>query len=236
MAKERGIQTVQALSLTGDWPAMIRDGGKCIETRKWATAYRGPLLICAAKSCPPPYAGQAVALAWLVDCRSMTKLDEADAACEVYEGAQAWVLAHVRAIDPFPVKGRQRLFAVEYTPPADWTAACLQAAGTPAATAEEPGATVAVPAELMERIRVAYRDRLAKAARVVSAKENLKFAKRLLDEAVDRLLKLDNELLGNQAWKDSPLGQAATAEEDGDEHEDDEDEDDEDLDDEGDAA
>lgn len=41
--------TVAALSLWQPWASLMATGAKTIETRSWATAYRGPLLICAAK-------------------------------------------------------------------------------------------------------------------------------------------------------------------------------------------
>lgn len=48
---------MKALTLTEPWASLMRIGEKNIETRSWATAYRGPLAIHAAKSMPP-YAKQ----------------------------------------------------------------------------------------------------------------------------------------------------------------------------------
>lgn len=42
---------VMALSLWEPWARLMALGAKVHETRSWATAYRGPLLICAAKRC-----------------------------------------------------------------------------------------------------------------------------------------------------------------------------------------
>ncbi len=39
---------IKALSLWEPWASLMRCGAKTIETRSWYTAYRGPLLICAA--------------------------------------------------------------------------------------------------------------------------------------------------------------------------------------------
>jgi len=41
--------TVKAISLWQPWASFIAVGVKRFETRSWATSYRGPLLICAAK-------------------------------------------------------------------------------------------------------------------------------------------------------------------------------------------
>jgi len=104
---------VKALSLKEPWASRIRDGQKTIETRLWATAYRGPLLICASKDPPILLAGHAVALCRLVECRRMVPADEGAAGCSVYPGAWSWVLSKVQQITPFRVKGQQRLFDVE---------------------------------------------------------------------------------------------------------------------------
>ncbi|WGV29120.1 ASCH domain-containing protein [Halotia branconii] len=41
--------TIKAISLHQPWASLIPMGLKKYETRSWATSYRGPLLICAAK-------------------------------------------------------------------------------------------------------------------------------------------------------------------------------------------
>lgn len=43
---------MKALSLTQPWATLVAIGEKAIETRSWATTYRGPLLIHAAKDFP----------------------------------------------------------------------------------------------------------------------------------------------------------------------------------------
>lgn len=43
---------MKALSLTQPWATLVAIGEKAIETRSWATAYRGPLLIHAASGFP----------------------------------------------------------------------------------------------------------------------------------------------------------------------------------------
>ncbi len=46
---------MKAISLWEPWASLIRTGAKKWETRSWATKYRGPLLICAAKGGLPFY-------------------------------------------------------------------------------------------------------------------------------------------------------------------------------------
>lgn len=113
---------IKAISIRQPWANWIAWIWKKIETRTWKTNYRGPLLIVASKKPDPNYdtpdfdtepRGQAVAIVDLIDCRPMTWRDVGDAKCECYSGAYAWVLANVRRIKPFPVRGRQGLYDVE---------------------------------------------------------------------------------------------------------------------------
>ena len=96
---------------------MIARRKKTIETRSWFHYYKGRILICASRSkqepgAEPPY-GMAVAVARIVGYEIMEKRHEINACCPVYEGAYAWMLEDVRAIEPFPVTGRQGIFYVE---------------------------------------------------------------------------------------------------------------------------
>lgn len=43
---------MKALSLTQPWASLIAIGAKCVETRSWASSYRGPIAIHAAKGFP----------------------------------------------------------------------------------------------------------------------------------------------------------------------------------------
>ena len=103
---------MKALSVRQPWANLIASGAKTIETRLWATPYRGPLLIVSSKS-PRIYpAGYALAVADLVDCRPMTRADEDAAMCERYPGAWSWLLENIRPIKPFPVKGQLGIYEV----------------------------------------------------------------------------------------------------------------------------
>ena len=122
---------MKALSIRQPWAGAILAGLKTIETRTWATAYRGPLLIHAGKK--PMDRETALATAhwaqgtpdvWghglilgrveLLDCRPMVPADEVAAGCEFYPGAVAWVLANpVILPEPWEYKGELGLFEVD---------------------------------------------------------------------------------------------------------------------------
>ena len=105
---------MKALSIRQPWASLIACAEKTIELRAWTTRYRGPLLICASaneQSDGPK--GVAVAIVDLVDVRPATPADATAARCQPCEDAFAWLLAHARPVDPFPVKGRLGLFDVD---------------------------------------------------------------------------------------------------------------------------
>lgn len=103
---------MKALSVKQPWANLIATGEKTIETRRWQTPYRGPLLIVSSRNPPIAPAGFALAVADIVDCRPMTHADENAARCQLYDGAFAWLLANVRRLVPFPVRGALGLFEV----------------------------------------------------------------------------------------------------------------------------
>lgn len=104
---------MKAISLREPWASIVMKGKKTIETRVWKTDYRGKLLICASATPKSEVSGNAIAIADLVDCRPMTKTDEIQACCSVYEGAYSWVLQDIKSIKPFKVKGKLGLFEVD---------------------------------------------------------------------------------------------------------------------------
>lgn len=103
---------MKALSIKQPWANLIASGEKTIETRLWATDYRGPLLIVSSKTPKIEPAGYALAIAEVVDCHPMRTADEAAARCERYPGAFSWVLKNVRKVPIFPVRGKLGLYDV----------------------------------------------------------------------------------------------------------------------------
>ena len=106
------MKVFKALSVKQPWANMIASGEKTIETRRWPTDYRGPLLIVSSKMPAIPPAGCVVALATLVDCREMTGDDETAARCSRYPGAYSWVLGDVRRVRPIAVRGRLGIYDI----------------------------------------------------------------------------------------------------------------------------
>jgi hypothetical protein len=68
--------SIVALTVRQPWANLIASGKKMIETRRWRTVHRGPLLICSSVQPPIAPAGCAVAIVNLIDCRPMTAADE----------------------------------------------------------------------------------------------------------------------------------------------------------------
>jgi len=104
---------LKALSIKEPWASMIVGGIKTIETRTWQTKHRGDLLICVTKEPVFLLSGMAIAVVELVDCRLGRREDNHRARCDTYN-KYCWILENIRKIHPFPVKGKQRLFEVEY--------------------------------------------------------------------------------------------------------------------------
>ena len=107
---------MKAISLHQPWASMIADGKKTIETRGWFTHYRGDLLICSTKK-PIVFglpSGMALCIVRISHVHRMTKYDEGKACCPVYDGAYSWFLTDLRKIKPFPVKGSQGFFEVDF--------------------------------------------------------------------------------------------------------------------------
>ena len=115
---------MKAISLHQPWASWIAEGveihgtfrQKTIETRFWATKYRGDLLIVSTKL--PEYfaypVGKALCIVRVVDCREMKVSDEEAAMCLWEYGKYAWILKDIRRIEPFPVKGSQGFYEVDY--------------------------------------------------------------------------------------------------------------------------
>lgn len=134
---------MKALSLYQPWASLIAIGAKRYETRSWGTRYRGPLLICAAKTMNSdvkhalmdvqvqkalsdagvtiiPF-GIAVCLVDLVECIGTEHITPEQIGTDrpfgdFSIGRWAWKLENVRAVPPFAVKGKQGLFEVPMMP------------------------------------------------------------------------------------------------------------------------
>ncbi|MCH7641277.1 ASCH domain-containing protein [Patescibacteria group bacterium] len=105
---------MKAISLKQPWANLIAEGKKTIETRKWATKYRGDLIICSSKMPKIKPYGCAICIVELYDVGPMKKEHEKGACIKVYEGAQSWFLRNLRKIDPvFPVKGQLGIYDLE---------------------------------------------------------------------------------------------------------------------------
>jgi hypothetical protein len=133
-----GLLQIKALSVKQPYATWIAEGKKTIEIRTWRTKFRGRFLIVSSRATDLLFEeigpdnlgegyrddwplGMALAEASLVDCRSMTEDDEKAACCEFYDGAFAWILADVKRIEPFPVKGQLSFFTVQLPKPMEAT-------------------------------------------------------------------------------------------------------------------
>jgi hypothetical protein len=121
---------MRALSWKDPYASLMLHGK--IETRKWKTNHRGPVLICCSKK---PYSlhaivnisgaeqtqrirkvlgdewpsvnGMAIAIGNLVDCRPMTPEDENACFVKYQPGLWCHIYKEVKPIKPFPFKGKQ---------------------------------------------------------------------------------------------------------------------------------
>ncbi|MEG3875770.1 ASCH domain-containing protein [Microcoleus sp. herbarium7] len=123
---------IPALTLWQPWASLIQQEVKRIETRSWATNYRGPIAIHAAKK--PVYTdipelldllqgdekpplGAVVAIVNLIDCVEMTpefiaEQTQVELKCGDWEpGRFAWILEIIRpVVPPIQVSGGQKLW------------------------------------------------------------------------------------------------------------------------------
>lgn len=109
---------MKALSIRQPWAWLIIAGIKPIENRKWATPYRGPLLIHAAtkhewhpvyqKRDPELFAyGALIGIVDLVDIVH-------EHHSPYFTGPVGWVLTNPRRIEPINMRGQIGLFDVAY--------------------------------------------------------------------------------------------------------------------------
>jgi hypothetical protein len=92
---------MRAITLTQPWATLVAIGAKQIETRSWATSYRGPLAIHAAKGLGP--VGGLTGLAALCQREPFAKaLNEAGFTLGIVERQRAHVIAVVELVDCQP--------------------------------------------------------------------------------------------------------------------------------------
>lgn len=123
------IKELRALSWKQPFASLMLYGK--VETRRWATKYRGEVLICASKK---PYSfieeaeiegdeqfgrismllndmsmplGMAIAVGTLIDCRPMTKQDEDACFVKYHPDLYCHIYDNVRPIEHIPFKGVQ---------------------------------------------------------------------------------------------------------------------------------
>jgi len=143
-----GISVVKALTLTQPYATLVSLGHKKIETRSWATSYRGPLAIHAAKGFPKEARefaaeprispllprilplGAIVATCKLVAVRRTEEILPIASELEQRLGnfspcRYAWLLADVVAL-PEPITATGALGLWEWTPPAEQAAVSPQ--------------------------------------------------------------------------------------------------------------
>lgn len=110
---------MKAITIQEPFATFILKGLKHIETRSWATHYRGPIAIHAGKTMfspimpaqDYPLRGKVIATAILVDCVEMTSelistIPNREKELGFYSvGRYAWILENVQPIDPKPARG-----------------------------------------------------------------------------------------------------------------------------------
>ena len=124
---------IKCISLLQPYAWAVAMNLKPLETRTWATKYRGPLLIAASKRFHQPHYdylrsigiqlpkkedfeyGKIIAKTNLVDCVVFTKELEQYALCPVYPGFGLWLKDTKMLERPVPVKGMLGLYDVEWT-------------------------------------------------------------------------------------------------------------------------
>jgi len=114
---------MRALSVKQPWANLIASGRKSIEVRSWATTYRGPMIIASTQKCKLEPVGCTVALVTLEDCISLNKNDfdncfpdhlQKDFHTRWYDGMIGWKLSDIKKLQPFPIKGQQGLYHIDY--------------------------------------------------------------------------------------------------------------------------
>lgn len=106
---------MKALSVQQPWASLIARGVKTIETRTWATRYRGPVLILASKRprVDDLPIGVLLCETEILDCRPMVPEDQAAACVAWRDGLYAWRLGAIKPLPPIPCRGKLGLFSLD---------------------------------------------------------------------------------------------------------------------------
>ena len=114
---------MKALTVRQPWAEVICTGEKTVEVRSRPTKHRGPLAIHSSakpdagleQHCEGLPLGEVVCVVNVIGCRPLTLADLPAAYMEpewFEEGRWAWLLADVRRVQPFAVKGKLGLWQV----------------------------------------------------------------------------------------------------------------------------
>lgn len=114
---------IRALTIRQPWAALIAHGIKRVENRTWGTAWRGTLLIHAAKGADPypdgvPWVDGADVRSAIVAVATLADVHVCDGACSPWAepGRHHWVLTDVRALaEPVPGRGALGLWRPHLT-------------------------------------------------------------------------------------------------------------------------
>lgn len=105
---------MKAISIKQPYAGWIATGEKTLETRRWRTTHRGPLLIA---SCVSPRdigpAGVAICTVNVVSCRRMTPEDEAKARFPFDPKLFVWELEGATPVENVPIRGLPGLYNVD---------------------------------------------------------------------------------------------------------------------------
>lgn len=105
LVKNYGGKLMKVLTIKEPWATLILSGKKTIETRTWATNYRGEVLLHASKNPKSEISGKIFAKCKIVQVKPMIREHEKLACCEIYPNAQSWFLEEVKAVELIEVKG-----------------------------------------------------------------------------------------------------------------------------------
>ena len=107
---------MKAISIYPEWAMMVALGFKTVECRTWRTSHRGDLLVCSSSRRADGFvSGHALCVVSLYDVVNF-HVEHLEPAMmersELEDDCLAWCMSNVRLVEPFPVRGRLRLYDV----------------------------------------------------------------------------------------------------------------------------